>query len=208
MTNRDRLILVLGATGQQGGVTVRALLRDGWRVRALVRNPENAKSQALQSLGVELVRGDLTDRASIERAAEGAHGVFSVQPSSGQPQSGVSDADELRFGITVVDVAKRAGVKHFIYSSVAGAGPDVGIGHFESKWRIEEHLRGSELPFTVLRPAPFMEVLLQPYFGLTRGGLTFFSAPDQVIQFIAARDIGVLAARVFADLARHADASF
>ncbi|HEX8538135.1 MAG TPA: NmrA family NAD(P)-binding protein, partial [Cystobacter sp.] len=195
-----RTILVLGATGQQGGATARALVRDGWRVRALVREPASPRARALE--GVELVAGDMGDAGALAAAMAGAYGVFSVQPSSAQPQYGVTDQEEERLGIAVADAAGRAGVAHLVYSSVAWLGPDTGVGHFESKWRIEEHIRRSRLPATIVRPVTFMELLLEPHFGLTQGHLHFFTRPEQPLQLISVADIGRLVARVFADPAR------
>lgn len=189
------VILVLGATGQQGGATARALVRDGWKVRALVRDPAKAKNLE----GVELVRGDFRDEPSLERAMQGVYGVFSVQPSSGQPEYGVTDEDETRFGKRTVDFAKAAGVRHFVYTSVSGLKPGSGIGHFESKWNIEEYVRASGLRATIVRPATFMEYLTAPFFGLAQKQLTFFSKPEQNVQLISVNDIGVLVAKVFAD---------
>ena len=203
MTRMDRTIVVTGATGQQGGATARALLRDGVHVRALVRDPASPKAEALRDAGVELVRGDLGDRASIDEALRGAYGVFSVQVSSGQPEYGVTDEDEERFGKNVVDAARAAGVQHLVYTSVGGLFPDTGIGHFESKWRIEQYVRSSGVPATIVRPTAFMELLTQPHFGITGGTLTFFLDGDQTMQWIAAEDIGAVVARVFASPERH-----
>ncbi len=196
-------ILVTGATGQQGGGTARALAKDGWAVRAFVRDPEKPAAQALAAAGAELVRGDFRDRASMARAVEGAYGVFSVQPSSGQPEYGVSDGDEERFGVELADVAAAAGVSHFVYTSMAGLVRGSGVGHFESKWRIEEHVRSSGLPATIVRPGAFMEILLQPHFALNQGKLVFFVKPDRTMRFIAGGDIGRVVARVFADPDEH-----
>ncbi len=207
-TRRSEVVLVLGATGNQGGATARALRDDGWQVRALVRDPASEKAKALSALGVEVVRGDLRDRASLERGVAGAYGVFSVQPSSGQPEFGVTDEDETRFGFDLADVAKAAGVQHFVYTSVAGLAPDLGLGHYESKWRIEEHVRASGVHYTILRPGGFMEIVLQPFCGLPTGHLQFVVGPDQPFQIIATRDVGIFAAKVFADPARHAGTTF
>lgn len=203
MTRADRTIVVMGATGQQGGATARALLDHGFRVRALVRDPASPKAEALRRAGVELVPGDMSDRISIDGAVRGAYGVFSVQPSSGQPEYGVTDADEERFGKNVVDAARDAGVQHFVYSSMAGLAPNLGVGHFESKWRIEEHVRASTLPATIVRPAAFMELLAAPHFGIATGTFLFFLEPGRTMQFIAGADIGALVARVFVDRAAH-----
>ncbi|MCI4655907.1 NmrA/HSCARG family protein [Sphingomonas aquatilis] len=208
MENLDRVILVLGATGQQGGSVTRALTEDGWAVRALVRDPTSERALALSAIGVETVAGNLGDLDSLKAAAAGAYGVFSVQPSSGQPEYGVTDEDEARFGASVAEAAQDAGVEHLVYSSVAGAGPGTGIGHFESKWRVEEHVRGLPLDWTVLRPTAFMEILLWPQFGLAERELTFFMLPNREMQFIAVEDIGRIAAKVFADRAAFRNQTF
>jgi uncharacterized protein YbjT (DUF2867 family) len=203
VVEKSEKILVLGATGQQGGATARALAADGWSVRALVRDKGSSKAQDLESLGVELVLGDFQDPISLEAAMNGIHGVFSVLPSSADAKYGISDEDEVRFGIAAIDAAKRAGVQHLVYSSTIGASPDIGLGHYESKWHIEQYLRQSGVPFSIVRPAPFMELLLYPHFGLRQGVVTFFGAPEQIVQFIAVRDIGAIAAKLLIDPSRH-----
>jgi uncharacterized protein YbjT (DUF2867 family) len=79
MDKSGKIIVVTGATGQQGGATARHLLSSGWRVRALTRNPDQPKAQALLQAGAEVVQVDNDDRASLDRAFAGAYGVFSVQ---------------------------------------------------------------------------------------------------------------------------------
>jgi uncharacterized protein YbjT (DUF2867 family) len=202
---KRKLVLVFGATGQQGGATAKALVENGWLVRALLRDTSGKKAKMLATAGIEIVPGNLHDRVSLEAAMSGAYGVFSVQPSSGQPQHGVSDADEFQFGTDVADAAKAVGVEHLVYSSVAGAAPALGLGHFESKWCIEGHIRSIGVNATILRPAPFMEILLGPYFGLAQGELRFFAAP---MQFIAVEDIGRIAERVFAESQGHIGRTF
>jgi uncharacterized protein YbjT (DUF2867 family) len=203
MAEKSEKMLVLGATGQQGGATARALAADGWHVRALVRDKQSSKAQDLASLGVELVFGDFQDPASIEMSMNGIHGVFSVLPSSADAKYGISDDDEVRFGIAAIDAAKYAGVQHLVYSSTIGASPDIGLGHYESKWHIEQYLRQSGVPFSIVRPSPFMELLLYPHFGLRQGVVTFFGAPDRVVQFIAVQDIGAIVAKLLVDPSRY-----
>ncbi|MCW6507405.1 NmrA/HSCARG family protein [Lichenifustis flavocetrariae] len=201
-----RTVLVFGATGQQGGAVTAALKAKGWSVRALVRDPRSAKARALASAGVAVVPGDLADPVSIEAAMSGVYGVFSVQPSSGQgPAYGVTDEQEVRYGTTIANLALAHGVQHLVYTSVnaAGQGP-TGMGHFDSKTQIEEHIRGLPLRSTIVRPAAFMELLTLPGMGLDQGVFTFFLRPDQSAQIIAADDIGKIVAGVFADPVRYA----
>lgn len=79
MDPTSKIILVTGATGQQGGAVARHLLTGNWRVRALVRDPLKPTAQALANQGAELVPGDLNDPASLDPALQGIYGVFSVQ---------------------------------------------------------------------------------------------------------------------------------
>ncbi|RKN10452.1 NmrA/HSCARG family protein [Streptomyces radicis] len=198
MANIDKTVVVLGATGQQGGSVAAALRADGWAVRAVVRDPSGPRARALSAAGVETVRGDLGDPESLRAAFSGAHGVFSVQPSSGQAGAGVTDEDEVRFGTAVADIAERGGVAHLVYSSTVAAGPTpTGIGHFDTKSRVEAHVRNLDIASTVVRPATFMEILTLPGMGLDRGRLSFLMRPDQAMQFIAVRDIGRIVAAVF-----------
>lgn len=117
--NNAQTVLVFGATGQQGGSVARALLHRGWRVRALVRilSPPAA---ALAARGAELVVGTFEDRAAMRSAMAGVDGVFSVQPSS--PGGTVTDEQEVRYGITIADLAVECGVKHLVYSSGSATG--------------------------------------------------------------------------------------
>ena len=108
MTSLNKTVLVLGATGRQGGASARHLLTQDWRVRALTRDPNRLAAQALQQAGAEVIQGDYDDRASLAAAMQGVYGVFSVQAS----------LDEVRQGKNIADVARAASVQHFVYSSV------------------------------------------------------------------------------------------
>lgn len=198
MSHPESRILVFGATGQQGGSVVSALLRAGWQVRALVRNPRVQKCIEMQAAGVEIVQGDFADNASISAAMQGVYGVFSVQPSS--PGGTVSDEHEVRFGTTIADLALASGVKHLVYSSGNGVGEKpTGMGHFDSKARIEAHIRALPITATIVRPASFMEMLVMPGFGLEQGCFNFFVEREQSIQILAVEDIGKFVAAIFDD---------
>ena len=202
MVSADRIVLVLGATGQQGGSVAAALRSEGWAVRALVRNPETEKAKTLGISGIEVVAGDLADVASLRAAMRGAYGVFSVQPSSGQGAAyGVSDEDEIRWGKDVATAARDGGVQHLVYSSASAAGPEKsGMGHFDSKSEIESYIRTLDVPSTIIRPSTLMEMLLLPGLGLAEGRVGFFMGLDQPMQFIAAADIGKVVARILANV--------
>src|SRR5215203_1201438 len=190
--NGGRLILVSGATGQQWGAVARSLLGRGIGVRALTRDPEKPEAKELVDLRAEVASGDLEDRSSIERVLDGVHGVFSVQQFW---ETGVEG--EVRQGVLLADAANGAGVEHYVYSSVGSAHRETGIPHFESKWEVEEHVRGSGVPYTVLRPVFFMqnwEFMGEPILG---GTLPQPLDPDKPFQMVDANDIGVFATMAF-----------
>lgn len=185
-----RIVLVTGATGKQGGAVARRLLDEGFYVRALTRDPNKPEARALAERGAEVVEGDLNDRATLDRALEGVHGVFSVQNFFEAGYDG-----EVRQGVTLADAAKATGVSHFVYSSVGSAHRKTGIPHFESKFEIEEHVRAIGLAHTVLRPVFFMDNWV--LFGreqILSGTLSQPLDPDKSLQQIAVDDIGVFAA--------------
>ncbi|MDX2853637.1 NmrA/HSCARG family protein [Streptomyces sp. PA03-3a] len=195
MTTQTATVLVTGATGRQGGATARHLLADGWNVRALVRDPATPAARALAGLGAELVRGDMDDLASVENAALGAYGVYSVQPSFIAPDFA---ENELQRGLNVAEAAAYANVEHLVYSSVAGADSNSGVPHWEVKWRIEQHIRSLDIPSTVLRPVMFMEVHADPLYGLTGAQAAIRSIPAHgTVQLIAVQDIGAFGALAF-----------
>jgi uncharacterized protein YbjT (DUF2867 family) len=194
MTNQDRIVLVAGATGRQGGAVVRHMLPKGWRLRALTRNPKSYAARKLAEKGVELVEGDMDDPASLERAARGVYGIYSVQDFWT-----VGARREVQQGKNLADVAKKAGVEHLVYSSVGGAERNTGITHWETKWVVEKHVRSLNLPVTVLRPASFMETyhITEVEIGLLKGKLADPIRGDKPYQTIATDDIGAFAALAF-----------
>jgi len=194
MTNQDRIVLVAGATGRQGGAVVRHMLPKGWRLRALTRNPKSYAARQLAEKGVELAEGDMDDPASLERAARGVYGIYSVQDFWT-----VGARREVQQGKNLVDVAKKAGVEHFVYSSVGGAERNTGITHWETKWVVEKHVRSLNLPVTILRPASFMETyhITEVEIGLLKGKLADPIRGDKPYQTIATDDIGAFAALAF-----------
>jgi uncharacterized protein YbjT (DUF2867 family) len=194
MANADSVVIVTGATGRQGGSVVRHMLTKGWKLRALTRNPESYAAKLLARQGVELVQGDLEDATSIVRAAAGVYGIYSVQDFWA-----VGAKREVLQGKNVADAAKKAGVKHFVYSSVGGAERNTGIPHWESKWEVEKYIRSLGLPATVLRPAAFMEMYYidQVEIGILKGKFADPIRADKPYQTIATDNIGAFVALAF-----------
>jgi uncharacterized protein YbjT (DUF2867 family) len=198
----DRLILVTGATGRQGGAVVRNLVQaGGWKVRAMTRDPSKSSSKVLEQMGVQVVRGDLDDRASIESAAQGAYGVFSIQDPWAH---GV--AKEIAQGIALADVAKAVGVRHFVFASVSTAEQRTGVPHFESKGTIERHIQSLNLPYTFMRPAFFMDMLLRKYeprANVMWGALRRALGTSKKVQLVAVDDIGAVVSKAFTNPDRY-----
>lgn len=187
-------IVVSGATGRQGGAVARHLLERGFHVRALTRNPDQTAARALADRGAELVEGNLGDRLSLDRALAGAYGAYSVQNFY---EAGYEN--EIRQGTMFAEAAQKAGVAHFVYSSVGGAERHTGIAHFESKWQVEEQIRALDLPATILRPVFFMDNWAQFKDTLLDGQLPQPLSPDTSLQQIAVDDIGAFAALAFSN---------
>jgi len=194
MGNGDKTILVTGATGRQGGAVIRHMLPNGWKLRALTRNPNGYAAKQLSAQGVEIVQGDLEDPASLERAARGVYGIYSVQDFFA-----VGYRREVQQGRNLADIAKQSGVTHFVYSSVGGAERDTGVPHFETKWEIEQHVRRLGLPATVFRPVGFMELyhMLEFEVGILLGRYLDPLRPEKHHQSIATDDIGAFVALAF-----------
>ena len=191
----DKRVLIFGATGRVGGATARELLLRGWQVRAVTRNPEGEEARVLAVLGAEVARGDMEDRESLDRLFKGMTRVLSLQNWS---TSGVEG--EILQGKLVADAANAAGIQHLVYISAGNGNPDTGVPHFNSKLVVEDYMRALKLPFTIVRPAPFMELLTEKDFYPSLGAwgakvkILGWDAP---IPWVAVRDIGVAAANIF-----------
>ena len=189
--NSNKTILVSGATGHQGGAALRHLRDRGFTVRALTRDPAKPEARKLAGHGTEVAKGDLEDPASLSRAMDGVFGVYSVQDSRQGAET------EIREGINLADAAKRQRVSHFVYSSVGSADQNTGIPHFDSKFRIEENIRGTGLRYTIFRPVFFMENWLGMRDQIEQGTLALPMSPETRLQMIAVDDIGAFVAMAF-----------
>jgi uncharacterized protein YbjT (DUF2867 family) len=145
------MILVTGGTGFVGSNLVRRLRKADLAVRAVVRNP--GKAQALKDIGVDVVEGDISDKASLEKSAEGCervvHLVGIIQETP--------DADFRNVHVegtrNVLEAARKAGARHFFYQSALGTRPGAKSEYHKTKWEAEELVRACGIPFTILRPS-------------------------------------------------------
>src|SRR5882724_4193718 len=195
MTN-DRTILITGVTGKQGGAVTQALQGTGFHLRGLTRNPNSERAAALAAHGIDVVKGDLDDEATLRRALAGAWGVFGVQ-NAGEASVEREEAQ----GKRLATLAREGGVEHFVYTSVGSADRQTGVPHFDNKGRIEETVRRLRFhSHVILRPVFFMENLLAP-FSLQGSTLAWALGPNTKLQMIAVDDIGWFGARAFTDAA-------
>jgi uncharacterized protein YbjT (DUF2867 family) len=190
MAASNNPILVTGATGQQGGAVARALIAKGQKVRVMTRHPE--KAATLAKAGAEIVQGDLINQAVLQLALRGVNGVFAMST----PFEAGMDA-EVRQGIMLADAAKQAGITHYVYTSVGSAHRQTGIPHFESKWKVEQHIQKLGLPATILRPAWFMENFTTFAKPSAEGVITVPMKPNKKLAMVALKDIGEFGAAAF-----------
>ena len=207
-----KLITVFGATGSQGNPIVRALLTNGFKVRAVTRNPDSEKAKALKAAGAEVFKANLDDTASVEAAFQGAYGAFVVtdywELFKSDPEAAY--AGEIKQGKEAADAAIRAGVKHYVYSSVRSAKEFIGKAcpHLDTKGEVEKYVIQSGLPYSVVHYPFYFENFIAflppqkqgdgfaitlpmegPMYGMSVGDAgpilaTIFSNPDEYLRKI------------------------
>jgi uncharacterized protein YbjT (DUF2867 family) len=197
MAGQDRVVVVTGATGRQGGATARHLLAGGWRVRAVTRSADSKAARRLAALGAEIVQADMASADEMRKACAGAHGVFSVQNAMTSGEQG-----ELAQGKNAADAAADSGVAHLVYGSAGPGTPGTGVAAWDVKLDVADHARSIGLPLTVLRPMAFMELMTDK--DLYPAVAAWHLMPrivgiDRPIPWLSAEDLGVVAARAFGD---------
>ncbi|KAK8046127.1 hypothetical protein PG996_014191 [Apiospora saccharicola] len=214
MSATRQTILVMGATGKQGGALIDNLLASPrasqFDIVAVTRDTRSPSAQKLSALpNVKVISGDLANPDAIfEAAGPGpVWGVYSVQVNS--------DVEESQ-GKALVDAAVLHGVRHFVYSSGDRGGPErsetnpTNVKNFAAKHNIEKHLRrrtekksphqgqGMMMTYTILRPVTFFENLSGDLHGRGFARMWEQLGPKK-LQFVATRDIGWFAAQSFLD---------
>lgn len=190
-------IAVFGATGQQGGAVIDALLEHKASVRAMVRDPQADRAQALAARDVELAAIQTDDPASLSAALMGVEAFYFMTPEANNLEEVET---EIRIGTALVDAAAGARVPHVVFSSVFGADQESGVPHHDSKRAIEEHLKTSGLKASMIRSTPFMEVLAP---RLEHGEIVLrLPLPeDAVLKMISVKDVGRVAALLLLGIA-------
>lgn len=187
-------VLVVGATGNQGGAVARRLIERGHKVRALTRKKDSHKAKELMKLGAEIVEGDLGDVSSLQNAMDGVDAVFAMTTPF---EKGTNF--EVKSGYLLEFAANTMGVNHIVFSLVASSDQKTGIPHFESKYEIEKHLKSIDRPYTIIKPVYFMENLLRPtmILGLKNGKIAVPLPEDRKLQMISLEDLGNMVVHIF-----------
>jgi uncharacterized protein YbjT (DUF2867 family) len=192
MDKSNKIILVLGATGQQGGAVLKHIVNSGWKARALTRNPNSEKAKSLISKNIDVVKGDLDDPSSLDIAMKDVYGVFSVQPFEA-----IDMWKEVRLGKNVADAAKKANVKHFVYTSFGRSQEQAKFRNI-AKWEIEKYIQQLGLPSTIFGLPVFMENFLAfTHYGLQNGIYADATNPNIPTYLIAVEDIGFFVSLAF-----------
>ncbi|PVF95815.1 NAD(P)-binding protein [Serendipita vermifera] len=153
------IIVVFTATGKTGGGMIDAILEDGtFTARAVTRNPESEAAKAIAAKGVEVVKADLDEPATLEAAIKGAYGVFGVT------DFWTSFHGEVQQGKNIVDAAKKAEVKHFVWVTLDHSG----VPHWDTKAEVDDYLKDSGIPRTSLYTSWFAENIGSPFFPIKR----------------------------------------
>jgi uncharacterized protein YbjT (DUF2867 family) len=210
----DRTIVVVGATGAQGGGLARAILADpgdGFSVRAITREPDSDKAKELAELGAEVVTADIDDPASLERAFEGAYGAYLVTFFWAH----FSPERELEQARNMAQAAKVAGIQHVIWSTLEDTRRWVPLSdermptlmgrykvpHTDAKGEADHFFAELGLPTTYLLTSFYWDNLIHFGMGPTRGpdGRLAFTLPmgERKLPGIAAEDIGKCAYGIF-----------
>jgi uncharacterized protein YbjT (DUF2867 family) len=182
-------VLVAGATGRFGGIA-ELLLERGHEVRAGVRDLDSPGAARLGELGAEVVRADFDDPASLESAAAGVDAVFAAGTAHRAGPQG-----EALHGRNLSEAVRAAEVSHLVFVSGDGAAPDSPVPLFRAKWEVEEAIRASGVPHTILAPTYLMENLFNPWNlpALQAGVLPSPIAIDRPLQQTAVADLLSLA---------------
>ena len=195
----DKVILVIGATGAQGGGVARHLLNSGrFTVRCLTRNPSSEKAIALQEAGAEVVKGDFGEPESLKTAMKGCYGVFGVINF----WEHFDKTYEL--GKNLIDAVAASNIKHFVFSTLPNAkkisGEKIEVPHFDIQAKLEEYARSLELNVTFVHPAFYYENFLSYFPPKKQEDGTFafgFPQGDTLLAGVAIEDLGGVVTAIF-----------
>jgi len=188
------MILVAGATGYLGGLIVRRLLEQGHAVRILVR--PNSDYAELVEAGAVPAEGDLKNQESLRAACDGVEVVITTANSAQRGGDDNPETVDLRGNQNLIDAARAARVRQYIFVSAYGAEISVPIPFLQAKARTEDYLRGSGLSYTILAPHIFMDVWIPMVVGAAvreNRPIVLFGAGGRKHSSIAVADVAAFA---------------
>ena len=193
--NASSTILVAGATGFLGSEICRQLIEKKKKVKGLVRaTSDPGKIAQLKESGVEIIEGDLKDKASLEKSLQGVSSIISTVSSTLSRQEGdsIQTVDDEGQN-NLIDAAVSRGVSQFIYVSFCSM-----PGQFPlqtAKRKVEKHLAESGMSYTILQPTYFMEIWLSPALGFDfpNARANIYGEGKNKISWIAVKDVASFA---------------
>jgi len=201
------MILVVGATGILGGMITQRLLGEGKDVRILVRHNSPAEQMAVQGMatsarslidaGARPVYGDLKDRASLDGACDGIETVITTANSAMRGGEDTVDTVDRQGNRNLIEAARAAGVKQFIFTSFLGAHPISPVPLFQALAETEAMLAEGGMPYTVLAPNFFIESWVGMVAGIPlRAGqpITLVGEGERLHSLISVGDVAAFAA--------------
>ena len=199
MQGQKKTILVIGATGAQGGSVARYLLAQGtFNVRFLSRHPQSEAAQALKQSGAQVVEGDLADRRSLKEALKGCYGAFGVTNFWEHFEK------EYDLGKNLVDAVAEAGLDHFVFSTLPNckriSSGKIEVPHFDLKAQLEEYVRDLNLNATFIHCAFYYENFLGFFPSKRQDDGTFafgFPQGDVPLAGVSVEDVGSIVSPIF-----------
>lgn len=184
------MILVVGATGNLGGTITRMLLAQGESVRILARPQSNY--QSLADAGAQVALGDLKQRSSLDVACQGVETVITTATSAARGGEDTVQTVDVEGNRHLIDAAKAAGIRQFIFVSVLAADPSSPVPFLQAKGAAEEYLRESGVPYTILAPNGYMEMVVHGVVGIPAmmgRPVTIVGSGSRKHSFVSAADV-------------------
>jgi uncharacterized protein YbjT (DUF2867 family) len=189
-------VLVVGASGQLGGVITRKLLAAGTPVRALARRRDKLEPLAGAA---EIAAVDLLDLAKLTEACRGIGQIVATANNN----MGKGATSPMRVDLAgyqnLCAAARNAGVRRLLYVSFRGVSPHVAVDIFRLKWYIEDAIRRSGIRYVILRPTAFMDVWIDQLIARDirrKGAATLFGDGTAVANYIAVEDVAEFAVKI------------
>lgn len=204
-TNRKKVIVIVGATGKQGGSVVKYLQKDSnWKLKGICRDANSSRAQELVNQGVEMISCNISDKKSLEEAFKGAYGVFAM--TTPENFSGGDHEKEFTDGMNLVEAAVKNNIQHLVFSSLDDVSKvsdgKINVPHFTNKNKVEQFARSTNIPYkTFVYPPFFAENLPGMLFKLSedKSSASIFCGinSDRKIPVFTVNDMGLVVAEVF-----------